>query len=83
MVFGSSPRSASALDATGFVARYLTDQLDAHTEVAEKMHKQLAELPTDQRTETEEAGRALRKARAADGHILLPLTVINRDQGAS
>ncbi|MFJ2812947.1 hypothetical protein [Streptomyces sp. NPDC087294] len=47
------------------------------------MHKQLAELPTDQQTEIEEAGRSLRKSRAADGHTLLPLSVINRDQGAS
>lgn len=43
----------------------------------------LAELPIDQQTEIAEAGRILRKARAADGHTLLPLTVINRDQRAS
>jgi hypothetical protein len=75
--------TAHALDAADFVTRNLTDQIDAYTEVAEKMHKQLAELPTDQQTEIEEAARILRKARAADGHTLLPLTVINRDQGAS
>ncbi|MFI6729107.1 hypothetical protein NRF20_42365 [Streptomyces sp. R-74717] len=40
-------------------------------------------LPADQKTEIEEAAQILRKARAADGHTLLPLTVINRDQGAS
>ncbi|WP_146064937.1 carboxypeptidase M32 [Streptomyces sp. SM1] len=75
--------TASALDAAGFVTRNLTDQIGAYTEVAEKMHEQLAELPTEQQTEIEEAGRILRKARAADGHILLPLTVIDRGQGAS
>ena len=75
--------TASALDAADFVTRNLSDQIGAYTEVAEKMHKQLAELPADQQTEIEEAGRILRKARAADGHTLLPLTVINRDQGAS
>lgn len=75
--------TAHALDVADFVTRNLTDQIDAYTEVAEKMHKQLAKLPTDQQTEIEEAARILRKARAADGHILLPLTVINRDQGAS
>ncbi|MFE7777962.1 hypothetical protein ACFU5O_29490 [Streptomyces sp. NPDC057445] len=47
------------------------------------MHKQLAELPSDQQAEIEEAARILRNARAADGHTLLPPTVVNRAQGAS
>ncbi|MGW5202708.1 hypothetical protein [Streptomyces spiralis] len=75
--------TADALDAADFVTRNLTDQIDAYTEVAERMHKQRAELPTDQQTEIEEAARVLRKARAAEGHTLLPLTVINRARGAS
>ncbi|MET7717820.1 site-specific integrase [Streptomyces sp. NPDC005407] len=74
---------AGALDAADFVTRNLTDQIDAYTEVAEKMHKQLAELPSHQQAEIEEAARIMRKARAADGHTLLPLTVVNRAQGAS
>ncbi|OCC11948.1 Tyrosine recombinase XerC [Streptomyces sp. PTY087I2] len=75
--------TALAMDAADFVTRNLTDQIDAYTEGAEKMHKRLAELPAEQRVEIEEAGRILRKALASDSHTMLPLTVINRDQGAS
>ena len=74
--------TADAMDAAPFVLRNFTDQIDAYTDVSDTMYRRLAELPTDQRAEIEDASRILRKARAAQGRALLPLTVIHRGGGA-
>ncbi|WP_331752436.1 site-specific integrase [Streptomyces sp. NBC_00829] len=74
--------TADAMDAAPFVLRNFTDQIDAFKDVSDTMHRRLAELPTDQRAEIEDASRILRKARAAEGRALLPLTVIHRGGGA-
>jgi hypothetical protein len=78
---GTEHETAHTLGAAALVTRNLPDKIDACTEAAEKVHKQLPELPTAQQTEIEEAARSLRKARAGDRHALLPLTVIDRGRG--
>ena len=78
----ADPETVDAMDAAPFVLRNFTDQIDAFTDVSDTMHHRLAELPTDQRAEIEDASRILRKARAAQGRALLPLTVIHRGGGA-
>ncbi|MFE2117254.1 tyrosine-type recombinase/integrase [Streptomyces microflavus] len=75
--------TADAMDAAPFVVRNLNDQIDAFKDVSDTMHRRLVDLPTDQRAEIEDASRILRKARAAEGRALLPLTVIHRGGGAA
>ena len=63
---------ARAIGAADYVTANLTAEIDAFTRVAETMSRRLSELTLEQRTEVEEAGRLLRRARAGRQ---LPLTV--------
>ncbi|MET7784465.1 tyrosine-type recombinase/integrase [Streptomyces sp. NPDC005388] len=70
--------TAKAMDADDFVARNLTDQITAFTNVAGTMRDRLSSLPEAEREEIEEASAVLRKVRATRDHTLLPLTVIRK-----
>ncbi|MBF4998090.1 hypothetical protein IRT45_13105 [Nocardia sp. BSTN01] len=63
------------MEADDFVIRNLTDQIDAFSGIASIINDQLAALPDQEREHIEDASRILRRARAAEGRKLLPLSV--------
>jgi integrase len=65
--------TARAICAADYVIDNLTAEIDAFTQVAEKMRRRLAELPADERADVEDASKILRRARAARQ---LPITAI-------
>ena len=67
------------MDAADYVIANLTAQIDAFTAVIDRMRHKLADLPTDQRNEVEDASKLLRRARAGRQ---LPLTVLNSTRPA-
>ncbi|WP_371660697.1 tyrosine-type recombinase/integrase [Streptomyces sp. NBC_00280] len=74
---------AQAMDADEFVLRNLNDQIDAFQNVVAVVRDVLESLPADERERIEDASRVLRKTRAAEGiegRVLLPLTVIQREE---
>lgn len=71
--------TARAMDAADYVIANLTAQIDAFTAVIDRMRHKLADLPTDQRNEVEDASKLLRRARAGRQ---LPLTVLNSTRPA-
>ena len=71
---------ALAMDAADFVIDNLTSEITAYEEIAEKMQDQLAALPADERAELEDAAVMLRRLRAGGDRVLLPVTVINRQE---
>ncbi|MGA5100459.1 tyrosine-type recombinase/integrase [Streptomyces lavendulocolor] len=71
---------ARAMDTAAFVIDNLTSEISAYEEIAEKMRDQLADLPADERAETEEAAVMLRRIRAGGDRALLPITVIHRQE---
>ncbi|TMR07752.1 hypothetical protein ETD86_50680 [Nonomuraea turkmeniaca] len=73
--------TATALDVDDFVIRNLTDQITAFGQVADIMRESLATLPADERREVEEAGRVLRRSRAARGR-LLPIVEVTQPPAA-
>ncbi|BBJ42673.1 transposase [Streptomyces antimycoticus] len=73
--------AARAMDAADFVVRNLDEQVDAFKDVVDRMRKRMDSLSPEERAEIEEASKALRKSRAAEaGRVLLPLTVIKREE---
>ncbi|WP_407563113.1 tyrosine-type recombinase/integrase [Streptomyces sp. 184] len=72
--------TARAMDAAEFVTTALTAQITAFEQAASRMTTRLAALPATEREQLEQASTVLRKARAASGHPLLPLTVVDRTQ---
>ncbi|MGW5440491.1 tyrosine-type recombinase/integrase [Nocardia asteroides] len=75
--------AARAMDADEFVIRNLTDQIEAFHGITSIIKDHLASLPADERGRIEDASRVLRKARAAEGHKLLPLLVAERESARS
>lgn len=73
--------TARAMHAAEFVITALTAQISAFEQVADRMRRQIAALPTAERQEIEEASTVLRKVRAGT-HTLLPLTVITKEDQA-
>lgn len=73
--------TAEAMDAAGFVITAMSQEIAAYEAVTATMRRTLADLPAAQRAEIEQASAVLRKARAADGRALLPLTVLTPDGG--
>jgi prefoldin subunit 5 len=69
------------MDAADFVIDNLTSEITAYEGIAEKMQDQLAALPADEREELEDAAAMLRRLRAGGDRVLLPVTVINRQEG--
>ncbi len=67
--------TAEAMNAAEFVIRNLTEQINAYRDVVTTMHTKLAQLPADERAEIEEASAVMRRTRAGNGHIMLPLSV--------
>jgi hypothetical protein len=59
----------------------MSQEIAAYEAVTATMRRTLAELPAAERAEIEQASAVLRKARAADGPALLPLTVLTPDGG--
>ncbi|MET7903375.1 site-specific integrase [Streptomyces sp. NPDC005355] len=75
--------TALAMDAEEWVVRNLSEEVAAFKDVAEKMKAKLDQLAPEERAEVEEASKILRKARAANGRTMLPLTVVGpREAGA-
>lgn len=72
--------TARAMDAADFIITALTAQITAYEQVVHRMKTRLTALPAGEREEIEHASTILRKARAASGHTLLPLTVVDRAQ---
>jgi len=70
--------TALAMGVDEFVVRNLDDQVTAFQGVVKLMHEHMEGLPEDERADIEEASKILRKARAAGGRKLLPVTVIKR-----
>ncbi|MET7466543.1 hypothetical protein [Nonomuraea sp. NPDC005501] len=62
-------KTAVALEVDVFVVRNLTDQITAFQQVADTMREMLEQLPTEERSEVEEASKVLRRSRAARGLI--------------
>jgi integrase len=57
--------TAQAIGAANYVIANMTAEIDAFCQVAEQMHRRLAQLDPDQRAEIEASSRILRRARAA------------------
>ena len=57
--------TARAIGAATYVIANLSAEIDAFTQVAEKMRRTLSELPAGERAELEDASKILRRARAA------------------
>ncbi|MGX1887424.1 tyrosine-type recombinase/integrase [Streptomyces sp. NPDC055287] len=68
--------TSQAIDAEEWVVRNLSEEVAAFKEVAAKMKAKLEELAPEERAEIEEASKILRKARAANGRTVLPVTVV-------
>ncbi|HET9254980.1 MAG TPA: hypothetical protein VFO16_07225, partial [Pseudonocardiaceae bacterium] len=64
--------TARALDAATYVIDNLTAEITAFTRVAERMRHRLAELTPAERDEVEQAGKLLRRARAARQLPIIP-----------
>lgn len=56
---------ATTTDAAGWVVSNINDQLAAFTTIRDRLHEDLATMPAETRDAVEDAGRGLRKARAA------------------
>lgn len=69
--------SARAIDAADFVIDNLTAEIDQFDTVMAAMRSQLQALDPTERQRVEDASAVLRKARAAQGKTLLPLTIVN------
>ncbi|MFF4306713.1 tyrosine-type recombinase/integrase [Streptomyces sp. NPDC001601] len=61
--------AALAMDAADWVVRNFDDQIRAYTKSAEKMRRQLEEMPEEERATVEAASRELRKIRSAAAFI--------------
>jgi hypothetical protein len=70
----SDRETARAIGAANYVIANISAEIDAFTQVAEKMRRRLSELPAGERAELEDASKILRRARAARQLPVIALT---------
>lgn len=66
--------TAQAIGTADYVSANLSAEINAFTHVAEKMQHRLAQLPTSERAEVEDASKLLRRARASRQLPIIAIT---------
>lgn len=75
--------TAAAMGVESFVIRNLDEQIEAFRLVAQRMREKLEGLEPHERARVEQASAVLRKMRATENQVLLPVPIVRPRQPAS
>lgn len=73
--------TARAMEAADYVIANMSSEIDAFNRVVDTMRRRLAELDSEQRAEIDDAGRILRRARAARRIPIIPVATSGTKTG--